>query len=70
MSKWNVEKLKNGKWQIIISEIPYQIIKSKLIEKIDNLVEDKKIPLMSEIIDESALQSIRNYRDKFRGEDV
>ena len=53
-SKWNVEKLKNGKWQIIISEIPYQIIKSKLIEKIDNLVEDKKIPLMSEILDESA----------------
>ncbi len=53
-SKWNVENLKNGKWQIIISEIPYQIIKSKLIEKIDNLVEDKKIPLMSEILDESA----------------
>ncbi len=53
-SKWNVEKLKNGKWQIIISEIPYQIIKSKLIEKIDNLVEDKKLPLMSEILDESA----------------
>ena len=53
-SKWNIEKLKNGKWQIIISEIPYQIIKSKLIEKIDNLIEDKKIPLVSEIIDESA----------------
>ena len=53
-SKWNIEKLKNGKWQIIIYEIPYQIIKSKLIEKIDNLVEDKKIPLISEITDESA----------------
>ena len=46
-------KIENGKWQIVISEIPYQIIKSKLIEKIDNLVEDK-IPLISEIIDESA----------------
>ena len=54
LGQMECRKVKNGKWQIIISEIPYQIIKSKLIEKIDNLVEDKKIPLMSEIIDESA----------------
>ncbi len=53
-SKWSVEKLKQGLWQIIISEIPYQIIKSKLIEKIDGLIEEKKIPLISDISDESA----------------
>ena len=41
-SKWDIEKLKNGKWQVIISEIPYQIVKSKLIEKIDGLIEEKK----------------------------
>ena len=47
-------KVKKWKMANNNSEIPYQIIKSKLIEKIDNLVEDKKIPLMSEILDESA----------------
>ncbi len=53
-SKWDIEKLKNGKWQVIISEIPYQIVKSKLIEKIDSLIEEKKLPLISEINDESS----------------
>ena len=53
-SRWNVEKLKNGTWQIIVTEIPYQVVKSKLVEKIDILIEEKKIPLISEINDESA----------------
>ncbi len=52
-SRWNVEKLKNGIWQIVITEIPFQVVKSKLIEKIDTLIEDKKLLLVSEIIDES-----------------
>ncbi len=52
-AKWNVENLKNGLWQIIISEIPYQVVKSKLIEKIDTLIEDKKLLLVSSVTDES-----------------
>tara|TARA_B100002051_G_scaffold275543_1_gene319950 strand:- start:1135 stop:3339 length:2205 start_codon:yes stop_codon:yes gene_type:complete len=57
-AKWQVEKLKAGLWQLIITEIPYQVQKSKLIEKIANLIDEKKLPMVSEILDESS-QEIR-----------
>ncbi|MEZ0223085.1 MAG: DNA topoisomerase IV subunit A [Alphaproteobacteria bacterium] len=53
-STWKVEKLKNDKWQIVVSEIPYQIQKSRLIEKIAELITTKKLPFLDDIIDESA----------------
>ncbi|MFL2787334.1 MAG: DNA topoisomerase IV subunit A, partial [Paracoccaceae bacterium] len=52
-SKWIEEKLDRGQWQIVISEIPYQVQKSKLIEKIAELINNKKIPILADVRDES-----------------
>ena len=52
-SKWNEEKLDRGQWQIVVTEIPYQVQKSKLIEKIAELINNKKIPILSDVRDES-----------------
>ncbi len=43
-----------GAWQIVVTEIPYQVQKSKLIERIAELLEQKKLPLLDDIHDESA----------------
>lgn len=53
-ARWEVEKLKGGTWQIIITEIPYQVQKSKLIERVAELVTSKKIAMLEDIQDESA----------------
>ena len=53
-AKWEKEDLGKGQYQIVVTEIPYQVIKSKLIEKIAQLLEDKKLPLLADIRDESA----------------
>ena len=52
-SKWQAEKLDRGQWQIVITEIPYQVQKSKLIEKIAELINSKKIPILADVRDES-----------------
>lgn len=57
-AKWEKEDLGHGQYQIVIKEIPYQVTKSKLIEKIAALLMDKKLPLLSDIRDESA-QDVR-----------
>ena len=53
-AKWQVEDLGRGQWQIVVTEIPYQVQKSKLIEKIAELINSKKIPILGDIHDESA----------------
>ena len=53
-AKWEVEDLGRGTWQIIVTEIPYQVQKSKLIEKLAELVNLKKVPLLADVRDESA----------------
>ncbi|MBI1327114.1 MAG: DNA topoisomerase IV subunit A [Alphaproteobacteria bacterium] len=53
-AKWKKEELKGGGYQIVVTEIPYQVQKSKLIEKVAALMEEKKLPLLDDIIDESA----------------
>ena len=53
-SKWTIENEKRGVWKIIVSEIPYQVNKGKLIEKIAQLILDKKIPILDDIRDESS----------------
>jgi DNA gyrase subunit A len=55
----NVEETKNGRHQIIISEIPYALNKASLIEKIADLVKDKKIGGISDIRDESARGNVK-----------
>ncbi|WP_341762179.1 DNA topoisomerase IV subunit A [Candidatus Tisiphia endosymbiont of Thecophora atra] len=52
-ARWAKEDLSYGLYQIVITEIPYQVQKSKLIEQIAVLLKDKKIPLISNIRDES-----------------
>jgi topoisomerase-4 subunit A len=53
-AKWQVEDLGRGTWQIVVTEIPYQVQKSRLIEKLAELIETKKIPLLADVRDESA----------------
>ncbi len=52
--KWEIEDLGRGQWQIVVTEIPYQVQKSKLIEKIAELIQTKKIPILADVRDESA----------------
>ena len=51
-SKYNIEKSKNGLYQIVITEIPYQVNKTRLIEQLANLINNKKLPL-DDVFDES-----------------
>ena len=52
-AKWAVEKGKYGAWQIVVNEIPYQVPKSRLVEQIAQLLEEKKLPLLGDVRDES-----------------
>ncbi|OPJ55462.1 DNA gyrase subunit A [Alkalithermobacter paradoxus] len=58
-AKAYIEELGKGKSQIVITEIPYQVNKSKLIEKIADLVRDKKVEGISDIRDESDRTGMR-----------
>ena len=53
-AKWEVEDLGRGTWQIVVTEIPFQVQKSKLIEKLAELIQIKKVPLLADVRDESA----------------
>jgi topoisomerase-4 subunit A len=53
-ARYEVEDLGRGVYQIIVTEIPYQVQKSRLIEKIAELFKNKKLPLLGNIRDESA----------------
>lgn len=53
-AKWEVEDLGRGQWQIVVTEIPYQVQKSKLIEKIAEVIQTKKVPILGDVRDESA----------------
>ena len=50
---WEVERGKNGTWQVVVTAIPYQVQKTKLIENLAELLEAKKLPLLGDIRDES-----------------
>ncbi len=52
-AKWEREPLKGGTWQIVVTEIPYQVQKSRLIEKIAELLQEKKLALLDDVRDES-----------------
>jgi len=52
--KWEVEDLGRGLWQIVVTEIPYQVQKSKLIEKLAEVIQTKKVPILGDVRDESA----------------
>lgn len=58
-AKCEIEETKGGKYQIIVSEIPYQVNKSRLIEKIAELVKEKRVDGISAIRDESNRKGMR-----------
>lgn len=52
-ARWTVEKLAQGQYQVVVTEIPYQVQKSRLIEKIADILNARKVPLLADVRDES-----------------
>src|SRR5271156_6864765 len=55
-ARWETEKLKGGSFQAVVTEIPFQVPKARLIERIAELLADKKLALLADIRDESTDQ--------------
>ena len=55
-ARWEKEELKGGLYQIVVTEIPYQVQKSRLIEKIAELLNARKLVLLGDVRDESAAE--------------
>ena len=53
-ARYEVERLKSGLWQVVVTEIPYQVQKARLVERIAELLEQKKLVLLEDVRDESA----------------
>jgi topoisomerase-4 subunit A len=53
-ARWVEEKLSHGQYQVIVTEVPYQVPKARLIERMAALLEEKKLPLLGDIRDESS----------------
>ena len=52
-ARWHTEKLGRGQVQIVVTEIPYQVQKARLVEKVVDLMEAKKLPWLADVVDES-----------------
>jgi topoisomerase-4 subunit A len=68
-AKWEREETARGGWRIVVTEIPYQVQKSKLVERIAELVSEKKLPLLGEARDESAATVRLVFEPKSRAVD-
>ncbi len=53
-ARWMVEDIGQGKWQIVVNQIPYQVQKSRLIERIADLLQSRKLPMLADLRDESS----------------
>jgi len=53
-ARWDKEDLGKGMYQIVVTEIPYQVKKADLVEQLADLIENKKAPLLGDVRDESA----------------
>ncbi|MBV9537706.1 MAG: DNA topoisomerase IV subunit A [Acidisphaera sp.] len=53
-ARWEVERGKHGTWMIVVTEVPYQVQKARLVEQIAQLLEARKLPLLGDVRDESA----------------
>ncbi len=53
-ARHEVESLGRGQWQIVVTEIPYQVPKAKLVERIAELIQTRKVPILADVRDESA----------------
>jgi len=52
-ARWEKEDMGRGTWRIIVTQIPYQVQKSKLVERIAMLMDAKRLPLLEDVLDES-----------------
>nr|WP_295666432.1 DNA topoisomerase IV subunit A [Sphingomonas sp.] len=52
-ARWSIEREKGGTWNAVVTEIPYGVQKGKLIEQIAGLINDKKLPILADVRDES-----------------
>ena len=52
--RWEREEIGRGVWQVVVTEVPYQVQKAKLVEKIAELITARKLPLLDDVRDESA----------------
>jgi len=69
-ARWVKEPLGHGLFQIVVTEVPYQVQKSRLIEKIAALLEEKKLPLLADVQDESAEDIRLVFEPKTRNVDA
>jgi topoisomerase-4 subunit A len=53
-ARWDKEETGRGTYQIVVTEIPYQVQKAKLVERLAELIDEKKLPLLGNVRDESA----------------
>ncbi|MGQ9369948.1 DNA topoisomerase IV subunit A [Azospirillum sp. A39] len=53
-ARWEVEKLGQGTWQIVVTQVPYQVQKARLVERIAELLAARKLVLLEDVRDESA----------------
>ena len=53
-ARWETEDLGRGRYQIVVTEIPYQVQKSRLVERIAELIQTRKLPVITDVRDESA----------------
>ncbi|MEE4210871.1 MAG: DNA topoisomerase IV subunit A [Parvularcula sp.] len=53
-ARWHTEDLGRGRYQIVVTEVPYQVQKAKLVERIAELIQTKKLPILTDVRDESA----------------
>lgn len=67
-SRTTIEELDHGKQQIIVTELPYQVNKARVIEKIAELVKEKKLEGITEVRDESDKEGVRIVIELRRGE--
>ncbi|HET6183306.1 MAG TPA: DNA topoisomerase IV subunit A [Acetobacteraceae bacterium] len=68
-ARWAVESGKYGAWKIVVTEIPYQVQKARLIEQIAQLMEERKLPLLGDVHDESTEQVRLVFEPRTRGVD-
>ncbi|MFD1794361.1 DNA topoisomerase IV subunit A [Paracoccus aurantiacus] len=68
-ARWTQEDLGRGTWQIVVTEIPYQVQKSRLIERLAELIQTKKMPILADVRDESAEDVRIVLEPKTRGVD-
>jgi topoisomerase-4 subunit A len=53
-ARWDTEDLGRGRYQIVVTEVPYQVQKARLVERIAELIQTKKLPVITDVRDESA----------------